>query len=150
MIKPLILDGIFRRIQRLPPNDAAARAALRVLPALAEMVTAPMPVRPGCAFGGKVGGLSKMGLTCLIFYTFRACQCASIAKSGMDGVTSYADADLVTQVEAAYANINAIGTAPLWLAEPPPLPTRLPCPTHLMALPSTTPTTPLTMPAKPR
>jgi hypothetical protein len=115
MIENQALGGILERVRRLPPKDAAAmaaRAVMRVLPTLAEIAPAAMQAWPGRAFGGTVGGLSRGSLICLVFYTFRACQCASIVNFDTPGV-AYAAADLVNQVDAAYANLNAVGTAPL-------------------------------------
>lgn len=96
MARNQALDKFLKQIQRLPPKDAvmvAARAAMRVLPILAEIA----PAISGLSdhhFGKTAGEFSRETSTHLIFSVFRACQCAAVA------VNTYAEAAATTAYAA--------------------------------------------------
>ncbi len=107
MAEEQTLDEILDRIQKLSPKDAtvvAVRAAMRVLPILAQIGPLADGL-PALTLNNEANWCSREGLIHLVFYTFRACQCASIINPDTNDV-AYAAADLVTIVDAAYAPIT--------------------------------------------
>lgn len=93
MAKEQTLDEIRERIRRLPPKDAAivaARAAMRVLPVLAEIADVT-PGSPWFVIDKKIKGPSREDSIRLIFHAFRACQW-SAAVNATDDAAAYVTA----------------------------------------------------------